>query len=355
MIIVIIAGGSGTRLWPLSQGNHPKHLLKLTGQSSLLQNTYRRARIVSDKIYVVTEKSHSDEVTKQLPELDIHHIIVEPGRRGTASCIILALAKMQETEFADEPVIFLHADHHISDEKAFAKTVKTAGEVSAFHQRITLVGIKPNYPATGFGYMELRDVVGQKNGIDIYNVIKFIEKPSQTKANEYLRSGMYLWNLGLFAAPRSIFLKSMNINAQKLSDDYMLLKSAAGDTKKLTNAYLSLEPDQIDTALMEKVPNLLAVSGSFEWADIGSFFDLHNVMSDSKNNTLRGDVHLINSQDVMVMSHNKPVVVIGLSGVIVVETTDGLLVCAKEEAQLVGTAAKKLNKLSNEVVASDEQ
>ncbi len=343
MIIVIIAGGSGTRLWPLSQGNHPKHLLKLTGQSSLLQNTYKRACLVTSKIYVITERSHSNEVAEQLPYLDAKHIIVEPGRRGTASCILLAMAHMQTIEPDDEPVVFLHADHHISDETAFAKTVKVAGNTSTKHKRITLIGIKPTYPATGFGYMELADELEQSGGMSVSNVVKFVEKPSQTVAEGYLKDGNYLWNLGLFAAPRSVFLAKMKEHAKDLMLGYESLEDAIIKGKKLEQSYLALPSQQIDTALMEKVPDLMVVSGSFDWADIGSFFDLHNVMSDSKNNTIKGDVQLIDSDDVMVMSQGKPVVVIGLSGVIVVDTPDGLLVCAKEQSQLVGEAAKKLS------------
>lgn len=342
MIIVIIAGGSGTRLWPLSQANRPKHLLKLTGQRSLLQNTFKRASLVTDKIYVVTEQSHSDEVAQQLPQLKPDHIIIEPGRRGTASCIILALASMHKTEPDDEPVIFLHADHHISDEQAFAETVKTAGDAAARHSRITLIGIKPTYPATGFGYIELAKLVEQKNGMDISDVVRFVEKPSLPVAEEFLKAGNYVWNLGLFAAPRAVFLERMKRHAPDLLENYDTLSRAVGNKARLSGSYLALSTRQIEYALMEMVPDLLAVSGTFDWADIGSFFDLHNVMSDTKNNTIKGDVQLIDSDDVLVMSQGKPVVVIGLSGVIVVDTPEGLLVCAKEEAQLVGEAAKKL-------------
>src|SRR5580700_11335490 len=144
MVIVIIAGGSGTRLWPLSQGNHPKHLLSLTGDRSMLENTYRRAKqAVNDaaNIYVVTEISHSQQVRQQLEELAEDHIVVEPGRRGTVSCFVLALAKIAADRGPDEVVVFIHADHHIPDVDGFARAVKAAAEGSTATKSIALVGL----------------------------------------------------------------------------------------------------------------------------------------------------------------------------------------------------------------------
>jgi len=196
MIIVIIAGGSGTRLWPLSQPDYPKHLLKLTGKNSLLQNTYNRAKAVASEIYIVTEISHSSEVQTQLPDLPPEHIIIEPARRGTASCIILALATIQ-AEHPDEDVAFIHADHHIIDVDGFTKTVTAACQAAREHTKITLIGLKPTYPATGFGYIQIGNVVETINGLDVHEATNFKEKPDFATAQKYLKGGDYLWNLGL--------------------------------------------------------------------------------------------------------------------------------------------------------------
>src|SRR3990167_8006617 len=155
MIAIIIAGGSGTRLWPLSTPDYPKHLLKLTNHKSLLQNTYDRACLVADKVYVISEASHVKFIYKQLDGLPHDQVIVEPGRRGTASCFIRALAHIKDNCDPDEPVVFMHADHHISDTESFVETVQRAGNVAVEYHKIVLLGIEPIYAATGFGYIEI--------------------------------------------------------------------------------------------------------------------------------------------------------------------------------------------------------
>lgn len=340
MVIVIIAGGSGTRLWPLSQSNYPKHLLNLTGERSLLQNTYQRSRNLTDQIYVVTEASHSQEVAAQLPELADHQLIVEPARRGTASCFVLALSVIQQHHAEDEAVVFLHADHHISDHEGFAKAVRAAAAASTAHQAIGLVGIVPSQPSTGFGYIEHAEKVDTQEGIPVYRVASFHEKPPFETAQKYLKAGNYLWNQGLFAAPLNVWLDEFKQHDAEYYAGYQALVEADGHADKLKDAYLSLRNDAIDYALMEKSKKLIVVPGQYDWADIGSFFDLHTVLraleGDAQDNVTKGDVFMLNSEDSMVHSTTgKPVAAIGLSGIIVIDTPDGLLVCSKEQAQLV--------------------
>jgi mannose-1-phosphate guanylyltransferase len=340
MTIVIIAGGSGTRLWPLSQSDYPKHLLKLTGEKSLLQNTVERAKALTDSIYVITEHSHALRVEMQLPELATDHIIVEPARKGTASCIVLALAKIEAHGSIDEPIVFLHADHHIVNEEAFVRSVKLAAEASVEQRRITLIGVEPSYPATGFGYIERGKALSDTE--KVYAVRQFREKPNVATAERYIKAGTFWWNMGLFVAPSEVFLGSFKQNAPDLAAAYDDLSRAITD-EELSAKYLKLVSQPIDTALIEKDPKLLVVPGTFDWADIGSFFDLHRILQDADHNTLKGDVELIDCEDVMIHgSGGKPIVAIGLSGVVVVDSPEGLLVCSKEQAQLVGDAAKKL-------------
>lgn len=342
MIIVIIAGGSGTRLWPLSQSNYPKHLLRLTGERSLLQNTVERARQLTDTIYVITEQSHAPEVEAQLPELPTERIIIEPARRGTASCIVLALASLAVHHDENEPVVFLHADHHITNQEAFVESVARAAKASVDHREITLIGVEPTYAATGLGYIERGQVVDEHNGL--YDVLSFKEKPKLPTAKKYLASGNYVWNMGLFAAPSSVFHEAFTKYAPDLAAAGTAIRAVVGRSyEALTEVYLKLPSQPIDIALIEKTPNLLVVRGTFDWADIGSFFDLHRILQDKEHNSITGDVELMQSDDVMVHSTGeRPIVVIGLTGVVVVDSPDGLLVCAKDKAQLVGEVAKKL-------------
>lgn len=338
MIVVIIAGGSGTRLWPLSQSNYPKHLLKLTGEKSLLQNTYARAKEITKNIYTVTEASHSDEVAVQLPELTAQQIIVEPFRRGTASCIMLALAAVRQRHRADEPVVFLHADHHITDSAAFAAAVKAAASLAGRERAIALIGLEPKYPATGFGYIEKGSKLPAILGSPAFKVKVFKEKPSLELAQKYCADGQHLWNLGLFAAPIRVFEEEFAAHDRQLAEAYKKIRGGS----RIDPIYKRLESKPVDTAIIEKSKRTVAVPGSFDWADIGSYFDLHKILAGARGNAVKGDIELIDCEDSMVHGHDKPIVAIGLSGVVIVDSPHGLLVCSKESAQLVGEVAKKL-------------
>jgi mannose-1-phosphate guanylyltransferase/mannose-6-phosphate isomerase len=342
MVIVIIAGGSGTRLWPLSQGNHPKHLLSLTNENSMLQNTYRRARLLSETVFVVTEASHSAEVAQQLPDMEEHQLIVEPGRRNTASCVILALARVQAHHGEHEEVVFLHADHHIIDQEGFAQTVRAAAAASARKRAIALIGLKPTYPATGFGYIQSGETVLTEEGLPVHKVMSFKEKPAYDVAEQYLAAGNYLWNLGLFAAPLGVWTEQFSKYSPYHYEAYLGIKDAVNEAA-VTELYLALKSAPIDTALIEKTPRLVVVPGSFDWADIGSFFDLHKILRDKENgNAIKGNIHMIDCEDSMIHGTDKPVIAIGLSGIVVVDTPEGLLVCSKEQSQLVGELSKQL-------------
>lgn len=347
MVIVIIAGGSGTRLWPLSQSNYPKHLLTLTGEHSLLQNTYSRAKDLTDDIYVVTEASHSAEVERQLPELKSQQLIVEPARRGTASCFVLALTRVQQHHQPDEAIVFIHADHHIADTKGFCAAVRSAAAAASSRGAIGLVGLVPSQPAIGFGYIEHGEEVDTKEGLPVYKVTSFHEKPALEIAQQYLDAGNYLWNQGLFAAPLDTWVNEFKKHDAEYHKGYQALVAAAGNADKFNEIYLKLRNDAIDYAVMEKSDNLVVVPGRYDWADIGSFFDLHTVLEGMRgtpdHNVTEGDVHMINCEDSMVHSTTgKPVAAIGLSGIIVIDTPDGVLVCAKEQTQLVKKISEKL-------------
>ncbi|HUC20146.1 MAG TPA: sugar phosphate nucleotidyltransferase, partial [Candidatus Polarisedimenticolaceae bacterium] len=261
MIIVIIAGGSGTRLWPLSQADHPKHLLTLTGKTSLLQNTVARARKITPTVYVITERSQVGEVHKQLPDIPSNYIIAEPGRRGTASCIVLALATLAQHHPVSEPVVFFHSDSHIADQEGFAKAVETAAAASAQHSQIALIGIRPTYAATGFGYIHRGAPV--KNRQELYEVRSFMEKPNAATANKYLKEGTYLWNIGLFAAPIKVWHAAFKKYAPDLAEGYDALAKAMEAPGTLSESYLALKNQPIDTALIERAEDLLVVPGSF--------------------------------------------------------------------------------------------
>lgn len=345
MIAVIIAGGSGTRLWPLSTSTQPKQLLALTSERTMVQQAYDRARKLGDTIYVVTEASHAGALRAQLPELPDEAFLIEPGRRGTAHCIVLALDYINRHHDRTEPIAFIHSDHNVRDTRGFARSFATAGRVSTEQQCITLIGIEPTFPSTGFGYIQRDGVIDALAGV--YNVESFKEKPDYETAKRYVESGNYLWNCGYFVGSVDVFMNEMQRSAPDLWSNYQTLASIADfGSEAYNHAYLALDNQVIDIALIEKAYQLAMVSASFDWMDIGNFKDLHDaVTKDEAGNYAYGDnIHTIDVANTYIRNEqpDKPVAVIGLDNVVVVNTPDGVLVARRDVAAKCGDIAKKL-------------
>lgn len=346
VIVLIVAGGSGTRLWPLSVSEYPKHLLNIVGEQSLLQNTFERAKGITsvDKIYISTEASHSEHVIEQLPELGADQVIVEPARRDTMPCIMNALQYISTRHDKDEPIASIHADHNIRDKVGFANGIKAAGMASEKYQRVTLLGMEPDQPATKYGYIH-KGPTHNGSGM-VYEIATFKEKPEYELAKEYFESGEYFWNMGYFVAPYSVFEQRIRqYTDQHWSEqlDKLITARSMGERDKI---YLDFNKEAIDTALMEKTPDLLVMPGSFDWVDVGSFDDVHRVSTrDESGNATKGEnIHMIDASDVYVRNNDpaKPVAVIGVDNVVVVNTEHGVLVMRTDQAQKVKDVANKL-------------
>jgi mannose-1-phosphate guanylyltransferase/mannose-6-phosphate isomerase len=343
MIVVIIAGGSGTRLWPLSTSEYPKHLLRVNGdQNSLLQNTYERAKQVAqgvEGVYVVSEAGHIQFVREQLPELSDDHFIVEPARRGTASCLAAALVRLSAAHDGGEQVTFVAADHYVRDNVGFMQSFKLAEHTSEKQGRIVLIGVEPDYPATGFGYVQKGDLLEQD--ALVYNVHSFKEKPDHKTAQEYLSSGNYLWNCSYHVGSIEMFKQAMQTHAPQLFANYQKLASASPENYEA--AYLEFENVSIEYALIEKAQNLLVIPASFDWMDLGSFADLYNsVDHDEAGNHTHGEVETEEVENSFIQNHSdKPMAVIGLDNVAIINTPNGILVTRKDLSQKVGEVSKR--------------
>lgn len=342
VIIVIIAGGSGTRLWPLSTHSYPKHLLSLIDDKSLLQNTVSRVLKMTnaDKVLVIPEISHVHHVHEQLKvDISKNNIIPEPGRRGTASCLLLALAEIKKRKWDDEPILFLWADHLVRNADGFATTMLKAGDIAEAEKKLVFIGIEPTYPSTGFGYME-RD--GKLKGWrDAYYLMSFKEKPDKRTAEKFISSGKYLWNTGYLVGTLSTFEREMHDNSERLMHDYEALCAA----KDRDEVYMNFITEPLELALSEKVSDAIVVPGSFDWADVGSFKDLHDIsIKDDSGNHVNGTkVELENATNSYIRNDTEvPVAVIGLDNVVVINTPAGVLVTNKNYAQKVGDVAKRL-------------
>jgi mannose-1-phosphate guanylyltransferase (GDP) len=343
MITVIIAGGSGTRLWPLSTSAKPKQLLKLVNDYTMVQNTYNRATTFSKEIYVIPDETIVKLLKQQLPVLDDEHIISEPGRRGTANCIIAALAHIAKNHpDHDEPIAFISADHQVRDVEGFGRSFIKAGEASKALKEIALIGIEPTFPATGFGYIERGAETSQES---VYEVKSFKEKPDFDTARKYMHAGNYLWNCGYFVGSVNTFLQTMKSSAPALLERYEALMGLDDGTKEYVDTYQSFESDSIDYALIEKAKKLVVTPATFDWMDVGNFKDLHDVNEqDEIGNYICGDkVHMIEVENAYVRNEEeKDIAIIGLDNVVVVNTPDGLLVARKDLAPKVGDIAKKI-------------
>ncbi len=342
MIIFVIAGGSGTRLWPLSTHKFPKHLLKLTDDNSLLQNTISRVEKVTstDKIFVISEISHVEHVLKQLPQLPKENILAEPGRRGTASCIAWALSEVKRRELdPTEPILFLWADSLIRDNDGFAASVLKAGQVATDKKTIVFIGAEATYPSVGLGYMKKGPQVNGWTGI--YELEAFVEKPDRKTAKTYYSSGNYLWNMGYMVGTLREFENEFVDVAPDMAERYKMLC----ETNDVAKTYESLESKAIDYAFSEKLKDAYVIHGTFDWMDIGSFGDLHDVsLQDDEGNHLCGPSIALESTTNSYVRNDTtiPVAVIGLDNVIIVSTASGILVTNKTYSQRVGDVAKKL-------------
>jgi mannose-1-phosphate guanylyltransferase/mannose-6-phosphate isomerase len=344
MISVIIAGGSGTRLWPLSTPEYPKHLLKVNGEpDSLLQKTYKRAGTFADTVYVVTDASHSEYVKEQLPDLDDDHLIIEPARRGTANCIAASLAHVGKRHDKNEAIAILSADHYVRDMEGFKHSFKIAGKVSQDSKRIVLVGVEPTGPATGFGYIQKDEIFDEEHYV--FNVHSFKEKPDYETAKKYLETGNYLWNCGYFVGSFATFQEKMSKYSPKLAGNLKILMETK-NREDFEKAYLKFKKDTIDYALIEKVDDLLVVPAGFDWMDLGSFKDLHKASaSDEDGNHILGTVEIDLVQNSFIENYedSKPVAVLGLDNVVVINTPGGILVARKDLSKEIGVVSKRIN------------
>jgi mannose-1-phosphate guanylyltransferase len=342
---VILAGGAGTRLWPLSRSATPKHLIKLVGDKSLLRATYERARLVADRVMVVTEVSHADGARRELPELSEDDWIVEPGRRGTAACLALAAA----AQSPDGVMVSFHADHLIPDTGGFVRDVTTAIRCADETGSLVTLGIRPRAPLTGLGYIKLGEAVA---GIDTaFRVERFVEKPPLAEAESMVASGDYLWNSGIFAWRNRTFLEQLHLTEPRIGDGATAAARAraAGKTDEYQRMYLSLPEMAVDHAVMERTKELLVVAADFAWSDVGSWADVAEVIpGDDQGNVISGDALVLDGSGNVVRGDKRLLALIGVSDLVVVDTPDALLICPRERVQDVKQLVAELKRLGRE-------
>lgn len=344
--VVIMAGGRGERFWPKSVRSFPKQFLNLTGDRTMLQNAYYRAveLVDNDKIFVVTSSDLVPIVEKQLPELPVENIIVEPIPKNTAPAIGLAAVYIRKF-FGDYTMFVMPSDHYIDDLDKFYEVVEVGFETAEKYLSLVTLGIKPSRPDTGYGYIEVGNVIDTFNKRNVFEVKRFVEKPSYEKAVEYLSSGKFFWNSGMFVWKVSTIIEEIYKHLQPLGEALINIEEAIGgelEGEVMLEEFERIESISIDYGVMEKSKSVLCVKSDFIWDDVGSWASVHRLnQKDYNNNVIKGNVITYNVKNSLIIGENTGVVAVSsLEDVIVIKEGDNVLVTKKSEDQTVREIVK---------------
>lgn len=349
---VIIAGGSGTRLWPKSRKKQPKHLLDLFGTGSLLQSTYKRISsfIPKSRIVIVTLEDHSKIIKKQLPDFPTENIIAEPEAKGTAMAMGVAAAFIKQKD--EDAVIFnLWADQVLDDPKKFEDCLLTAYQAAADKKNLVTVGVEPTFPHTGLGYIRIgAQVEIEIEGVKESYVFKsrgFKEKPNLVTAQSFVASGEYLWNTGLYCWSAQAIFDAFEKFSPNIFEALQQLMKEKITTQSIAKAYENVgNPNAIDYEVSEKARNILVVPGNFGWSDVGDWkvvYDTHE--KDHEGNVYIGDkakIINVNSEGNLIELNDRLIAVVGLNNVAIIDTEDAILICPMDKTQDVKKIVEKL-------------
>lgn len=336
---VIMAGGSGTRFWPMSRQKLPKQFLTFFGDRSLLQLTVDRVRdLVGDRVLILTNALHVERTRHQLPEIPADHIIGEPHARDTAPCVALAAAVLAIGD-PNSRMLVLAADHLIQPAEAFHRVARAADRFLRDHPEALLTfGIPPTYPATAYGYLERGQPVSQVDGITIHKLHSFQEKPSAERAKDFCARGNYLWNAGIFCWKTAAILDEIERHAPDIAAAAQRIAKAWHSPNRdrvFAQVFEPIRKISIDFAVMEKSPNVYMIEAPFQWDDVGNWNALERVMgADAAGNVVRGSHVGIDSAGCIVVGEpGHCLATLGLRDVVIVHTKDATLVADRRDEQ----------------------
>jgi len=336
---LVLAGGSGTRFWPLSRRDRPKQLLSLEGERTLLRATVERLSplVPPERVWISTTEALAEAVARDLPEISGERILREPAGRNTAPAIAWSLLLMGEEARAGA-IAVLPADHRIGDEAAFRAVLGTASSVAEQERRILALGVVPRWAETGFGYLELANDVAGPGGLR--RVTRFREKPDRATAESFVASGRHLWNAGMFVFRGDDFLLRLRELAPELGEGIDRLAAAP---ERLSEIYPSLPSISIDYAVMERLEELWTIPLECGWDDLGSWQALFEVLApDADGNRLRGDIVALEARDNLLFADRGTIAVFGIEDLVVVKTGDAVLVVPRDRSQEVRRIVERL-------------
>jgi mannose-1-phosphate guanylyltransferase len=335
--IIIMAGGVGKRFWPASRKDNPKQFLALTGEKTMLRETVDRvSQIVHPKnIFIVTTSNLAEKAAQQLEYLPEENIIVEPEGRNTAPCVALAMAAIRSRYGMDEVVAILPADHKIGEQGLYLEILKEAFTYIQVNNEVLTFGIKPNRPETGYGYIEFGSCVHKKGNFNANTGIRFVEKPDLERAEEYLMSGRYLWNSGMFVMKTGTFMELCAKHLPEVFKEVKNLESNLANRYVLKEIYSRLPKISFDNGIMEKLDSFVVVPADFGWDDLGSWLALENNLPQDQNyNVVAGEFIGVNAENNIIFGNGKQVVsAVGVRDLIIVVRDDVIMVCPKNSSQ----------------------
>ncbi len=350
---VILAGGSGTRFWPLSREKMPKQLLSIFGDQSMLALTLDRActLVAEESVWIVTTLSQAGEIRRELqtigrPEVNV---LVEPAGRNTAAAIGLAAISIVEKDAQGIMAVF-PADHYIEYPQRFVAFIKE-GQAVASQEWLVTLGIKPTSPETGYGYIQrgvpLEDYKSDSPNMEAFRVARFTEKPDLEKAKDYIRTGEYFWNSGIFLWKADLFMKEM---ARYLPEHHQglgrigsLALGLAQDSSAVAEIYQGLESISVDYGIMERAERVAVIPSEMGWSDVGSWAALRELLDKDENgNVFQGNVLALDTRNSLIRAEDRIVASLGVEGLVVVDTADALLVCREDLSQEVRKISDRL-------------
>lgn len=350
--VVLLAGGGGTRLWPKSRNQTPKQFLKLVGKETMIQLTAARvAKLVPwERIIVVTNELHKDEVRRQLPQVPVENILAEPKKRDTALAMLVGTLFAQSKD-PDAVIINSASDHVVTDEAEFVRVMKSAAQIAQEGEYLVTVGITPTTPATGFGYIKIGEDLKKLNkGLSLFKVESFTEKPNEPTARAFISTGKYFWNANMYVWSAKALDRAF---AKHMPVMYELTASLRSGTPEqfhdaLQSIYDQAESISIDYAISEKAENLVLIPGDFGWNDLGDW----KVVYDLESKDLAGNVTLsdsdtmhtltINSQNNLIHLNGRLVALVGVSDMLIIDTPEILMIAPKNRSQDVKKLVERL-------------
>lgn len=342
---LIMAGGKGERFWPRSRVTLPKQFLSLTDDGkTMIQLTVERISPIVDitDVYIATNENYRELVKQQLPGIPEENILCEPVGRNTAPCIGLGAVHVSK-KYDDAVMIVLPSDHLIKNNEIFVETFNEACNMAEKGDNLVTVGITPNYPETGYGYIKY-----DNDGMcgNARPVVQFVEKPDLQKAQEYLLQGTYLWNSGMFVWKVSTILKCFDKYMEKTAKGLEVIKEAIGQPNQedvLNEVFPQLESLSVDYGIMEKAENIYTIPGNFGWDDVGSWLAVGRIKENDKDgNVVNGNVIAIDTKNCVIEGQEKLIAAVGLTDIVIVDTNDATLVAAKESAGQIKQVLAKL-------------